>query len=145
MIKKFRKRPIIVEAVQYHRTEESFEEISKFTNNQVIRGRDNSIIIPTLEGEIEARPNDWIIKGIKGEFYPCRLDIFVATYEKITEEGDITCPHCKKEIQNKTRREERRRILSIIEKERAEGNIIDTKGINRVMRYLTDELTDGEE
>ncbi len=42
--------------------------------------------IRTLEGEFGAAPGDWIIKGVKGEFYPCKPDIFAATYEKVEEE-----------------------------------------------------------
>lgn len=41
------------------------------------------LVIPTLEGEMEAMPGDWVIKGVKGEFYPCKPDIFAATYEAI--------------------------------------------------------------
>jgi len=43
--------------------------------------RGNSVIIPTLEGEMTASPLDWIIKGVSGEIYPCKPDIFAATYE----------------------------------------------------------------
>ncbi len=39
--------------------------------------------IATIEGDMQAKPNDWIIEGIKGEFYPCKPDIFEATYEKV--------------------------------------------------------------
>jgi|JI9StandDraft_1071089.scaffolds.fasta_scaffold1156945_2 hypothetical protein len=41
------------------------------------------IYIPTLEGEMRADPGDWIIKGVQGEFYPCKPDIFEATYEPV--------------------------------------------------------------
>lgn len=41
------------------------------------------IYIPTLEGEMRADPGDWIIKGVQGEFYPCKSDIFEATYERV--------------------------------------------------------------
>lgn len=44
-----------------------------------------SIMIPTLEGTMEAIPGDWIIKGVNGEFYPCKPDIFEKTYEKVEE------------------------------------------------------------
>lgn len=44
-------------------------------------GRDETLLIQTLEGVMEARPGDWIIKGVAGEFYPCKPDIFEATYE----------------------------------------------------------------
>lgn len=48
-------------------------------------GNDGTLIIYTLEGEMLARPGDWIIKGIKGELYPCKADIFDATYEFVNE------------------------------------------------------------
>lgn len=44
---------------------------------------DNHILIPTLEGDMKALPGDYIIKGIQGEFYPCKPDIFEATYEEM--------------------------------------------------------------
>ncbi|MHA7900781.1 MAG: hypothetical protein ACX94B_13030 [Henriciella sp.] len=40
-----------------------------------------NLVIKTLEGEMDARPGDWIIRGVRGEFYPCKPDIFEATYE----------------------------------------------------------------
>jgi hypothetical protein len=40
-------------------------------------------LIQTLEGDMHANPGDWIIKGVKGEFYPCKPDIFAATYEAV--------------------------------------------------------------
>ena len=43
------------------------------------------ILIPTLEGDIRAEPGDWIIKGVNGEFYPCKPDIFEKTYESVFE------------------------------------------------------------
>jgi hypothetical protein len=45
--------------------------------------------IPTLEGTMTAQPGDWIIKGVKGELYPCKPDIFEATYEQVGEAPDI--------------------------------------------------------
>lgn len=46
-------------------------------------GRDETLLIPTLEGVMEAQPGDWIIKGVEGEFYPCKPSIFEATYEPV--------------------------------------------------------------
>lgn len=40
------------------------------------------ICVPTLEGSLTARPDDWIIRGVAGEFYPCKPDIFAATYDE---------------------------------------------------------------
>lgn len=78
----FRKKPVIITAVQFF--PESWEEAVAFTHNT---GRYNSehhyLIIPTLEGDMTAQPGDWIIRGIKGEFYPCKPDIFSQTYEPV--------------------------------------------------------------
>ena len=77
-----------VEAIQFTRL--NWEEIQQFTNNTahtlVIERRINgkcTCVIPTLEGEHIASENDYIIRGVKGEFYPCKPDVFELTYEKI--------------------------------------------------------------
>ena len=85
---KFRKKPVEIEAIQFTRL--NWEEIQQFTNNTahtlVIERRINgkcTCVIPTLEGEHIANENDYIIRGVKGEFYPCKPDVFELTYEKI--------------------------------------------------------------
>lgn len=89
--KKFRKKPVVIEAVQW--TENNIEEIEEFMGEKIVieselvgDSEQDNLIIPTLEGEHKAIPTDWIIKGIKNEFYPCKLDIFEATYEEVNEE-----------------------------------------------------------
>lgn len=82
----FRKKPVLVEAVQFLGTEQSGEEIEKWSNGAVIcfcvNKPDNYMLrVKTLEGTMFANPIDWIIKGVNGEFYPCRYDIFQKTYE----------------------------------------------------------------
>lgn len=77
---RYRKRPIVVEAVQLAvGNRESVAERCGGTNVNI--GGWWGISIPTLEGAHLARPGDWIIKGVLGEFYPCKPDIFAATYE----------------------------------------------------------------
>ena len=85
---KFRKKPVEIEAIQFTRL--NWEEIQQFTNNTAhtltIERRINgkcTCVIPTLEGEHIASENDYIIRGVKGEFYPCKPDVFELTYEKI--------------------------------------------------------------
>lgn len=82
----YRKKPIVVEAVQYLGYE-SLPEIAQFMKDEYLRVLfkpvSEQLIIPTLEGDHEANVGDWIIKGIKGEFYPCKPDIFEQTYEKV--------------------------------------------------------------
>lgn len=87
-MKKYRKKPIVVEAIQW--TGKNVEEIESFVGLKLkkvmslfVKGEISLLIIPTLEGEHEASIRDWIIKGIKGEFYPCKPDIFEATYEEV--------------------------------------------------------------
>ena len=82
MIKKFRKKPVIIEAVQW--TGENLSKIGEFTKNTV-KNHESVLIIPTLEGDMYASLNDYIIKGVNGEFYPCKPDIFDKTYEEVTE------------------------------------------------------------
>ncbi len=87
---KYRERPVVIDAVQWTGSnvdevigtffvEASFRRKDFNRDNGVIVG--GSIIVETLEGEMRADPGDWIIKGVKGEFYPCKPDIFASTYE----------------------------------------------------------------
>ncbi|HEL2244972.1 hypothetical protein ACYKKI_03760 [Streptococcus suis] len=81
---KFRKKPVVVEAVQWN--SKNYFDIIRLTGRRDIRFFDDgSCIIPTLEGDMIAKKGDYIIKGIKGEFYPCKPDIFNATYEVVSE------------------------------------------------------------
>jgi hypothetical protein len=76
----FRKKPVEIEAVQY--TGDNGQEICLFVG-EADRNEKNQFLIHTLEGTMAADPGDWIIKGVKGEFYPCKPDIFEATYEEV--------------------------------------------------------------
>lgn len=78
---KFRKKPVVIEALQY--TPETFNLVRQFVGNDTPLHRlgDDKIGIPTLEGVMYASPGDFIIKGVNGEFYPCKPDIFEETYE----------------------------------------------------------------
>ena len=81
----YRKKPVVIEARQM--TNFNQKEIAEWaTGAEIIPAsmclRPGSIRIPTLEGDHTAAPGDWIIKGVKGEFYPCKNDIFEMTYEK---------------------------------------------------------------
>ena len=93
---RFRKRPIIVEAFQYGVTPEvdlpawakdaiSRELVKPFTAEA---GSLRWAEIETLEGTMRANYGDWIIKGIKGEFYPCKPDVFMRLYEPV----EYVCP-----------------------------------------------------
>ncbi len=81
MIKQYRKKPVVIEAVQW--TGDNTDEIKNFIGNNFCYATINNIIIKTLEGEIEASKDDYIIKGVHGEFYPCKPDIFMITYDEV--------------------------------------------------------------
>lgn len=75
---KFRKKPVEIEAIRY--TGENGAAVGLFVG-YADRNDLNQFVISTLEGKMCASPGDWIIRGVAGEFYPCRADIFEATYE----------------------------------------------------------------
>jgi len=81
---KYRKKPVVIDAVQF--TDETKDQVFGFVRSSCQPDRDTEgkpvLHISTLEGEMTAVIGDWIIKGVKGEFYPCKPDIFEATYEK---------------------------------------------------------------
>lgn len=81
MIGKYRKKPVVIEALQFTG---NFDEIEEFVGGDADYKNDE-LIVATLEGPLRASRNDWIIKGVKGEFYPCKPDIFDATYERVEE------------------------------------------------------------
>ena len=79
MIKKYQKKPVKIEAIQL--TKDTEEAVFNFCEGTAFLFRDG-LIIPTLEGNMTAHYGDYIIKGIKGELYPCKPDIFEQTYEE---------------------------------------------------------------
>ena len=95
MIKKYMKKPIVVEAIQL--TETNHAEVIEFItvnpddyefgkpleSGELMGGNSKGIYISTLEGVMEAKIGDYIIKGVNGEFYPCKPDIFEKTYEVV--------------------------------------------------------------
>ena len=92
---KFRKIPVVIDAVQYKYNSingmisHNYDEIRQFINDNTLCvgiNPDGKLGIPTLEGTMYASPNDWIIKGVNGEFYPRKPDIFKKTYEPV--DGD---------------------------------------------------------
>jgi hypothetical protein len=78
---KYRKKPVVIDAIQF--TGSNAIEILHFTQGREVEEDflATEIVIKTLEGDMRASGGDWIIKGVKGEFYPCKPDIFAATYE----------------------------------------------------------------
>lgn len=78
---KFRKKPVVIEAMQWDGTIGGMMDVKEFTGGNSKMSGTGELSIYTLEGPLKASPKDWIIKGIKGEFYPCKPDIFEATYD----------------------------------------------------------------
>ena len=87
---RFRKKPVEVDAIQYQR-EENIMTVQDFFGDGdgrefIYLPEKNEYAIRTLEGDMVVSNGDWIILGVKGEYYPCKPDIFVATYEEIIQE-----------------------------------------------------------
>ena len=89
----YRKRPVVIEAVQLDESDpDQWSEVLAWLRGNhcpaYLPAEHDGVVfwIPTLEGDHGARPLDWIIKGIAGEFYPCKPDIFDRTYEIYDEE-----------------------------------------------------------
>lgn len=82
---KFRKKPIVIEAIQWDGTSQSLQAINTMGcwPHTIVTTNKNVLIIKTLEGDHEASVGDFIIKGVAGEFYPCKPDIFAKTYEEV--------------------------------------------------------------
>lgn len=93
----YRKKPVVIEAVRVEavvtegdgRYSASFDDLPQwlreaFLGEKIIVNA-NSLLIRTLEGEMEALVGDWIIKGVKGELYPCKPDVFRVTYDPAAE------------------------------------------------------------
>lgn len=87
---RYRKRPVVIEAVQWTGT--NADDVLGFTLGRAsvrdesyrrVGSNERVLVIETLEGDMRAEPGDWIICGVKGEFYPCKPDIFSATYESV--------------------------------------------------------------
>lgn len=87
---KFRKKPVVIEAVKWN-PDYKGNQIGGWPKTKAWKPAKKwyvsvitlSLFIPTLEGEMEGKPGDYVIKGVKDEFYPCKPDIFEATYESL--------------------------------------------------------------
>ncbi|MEV8029243.1 hypothetical protein [Cellulosimicrobium funkei] len=90
---RFRKKPVEIEAVQFNGSLNSAKAIAGWCGGRAdVDPKPSdpddvyvSIAIPTLEGVMIASRGDWIIRGVQGDFYPCKPDIFAATYEAVTD------------------------------------------------------------
>ena len=84
---KYQKKPVVITAIQFIDDAERITEISEFVGEGLSidysQPENPTLKIYTLEGVMTASIGDYIIKGVKGEFYPCKPDIFEQTYEKL--------------------------------------------------------------
>lgn len=94
-VQRYRKKPVVIEAIRFDG--ENADQIARWVDPmsaeyelpdgwRVVQGTEDAesgLMVPTLEGDLMAKPGDWIIKGVKGEFYPCKPDIFSATYDPV--------------------------------------------------------------
>lgn len=86
---KYRKKPVVIEAIQFQDNAEVITQLSDFIEDTIYVNYEDAsnpyLTIVTLEGNMKALVGDYIIKGVNGEFYPCKPDIFEKTYEEVTE------------------------------------------------------------
>jgi len=85
---KFRKRPVVIEAVRVSDALDPLKQpiwLADAIDAQHVIADGMTLTIVTLEGDMTAMSDDWIIQGVKGELYPCKPDIFAATYEAVSE------------------------------------------------------------
>lgn len=83
---KYRKKPVVIEAVLWTGGRECFGgTIRPFCDKAIWHYNHDTLAIETTEGIMTVQPGDWIIRGVKGEYYPCKPDIFDATYEKVED------------------------------------------------------------
>lgn len=88
--KQYRKKPVVIEAMQFEPFDgRNGREVSEWVGDAFVGSRSHKdgrffqLSIRTLEGTMTALPGDWLIKGVAGEVYPCKPDIFAATYEPV--------------------------------------------------------------
>jgi hypothetical protein len=88
----YRKKPVIVKAIQWDGTEilaSAISSIDEFAGMlDFTSGKFGGFYIDTLEGRMKVSEGDYIIQGVKGEFYPCKPDIFELTYELAKQQGN---------------------------------------------------------
>ena len=82
MMRRYVKKPIVIEAIQW--TGENYAEISSFCSLCFLI-KETDLKVNTLEGVMNASIGDYIIKGVQGEFYPCKPEIFEMTYDEVTD------------------------------------------------------------
>jgi hypothetical protein len=94
---KYRKKPVIIEAIKYVGGTAFDEEIPKWLRDasldKTLYWENNNLYIKTLEGDHHVSDGDYVIRGVQGELYPCKPDIFEQTYERVTTDEDSEMPY----------------------------------------------------
>ena len=80
---KAKKKPVTIDAIYYNGN--NVDKVLEFCEGNAVKNEDGTLTIHTLEGEVSAIVTDYIIKGVNGEFYPCKEDIFEKTYDIVEE------------------------------------------------------------
>lgn len=113
-VRKYRKKPVVIEAMQF--TDETKDRCFNFVTCNTVAGFDSlspdanpTLVIQTLEGEMTASIGDFIIKGVQGEFYPCKPDIFEQTYEEFQTGKDEN----RRDLENKRVKEKTKTIYDL--------------------------------
>ena len=94
---KFRKKPVVIDAITFNELVQHGRDSGanivngmpwsfQYKGHAITHENDRCYLIPTLEGTHNFTPEDMLITGVKGEIYPCKLDIFAATYEEVRDE-----------------------------------------------------------
>jgi len=142
---RFRKKPVVIEAVQFHMPMERPKKPGPDRRVAGVEWRDfgSSQMHPcvvTLEGRLHVSDGDWIITGIKGEFYPCKPDIFEATYESVADAPRSRFTNDEVAFLNHLKTQEEfaghtpnvHRLLAMLEGKAVEPTVADgTKGMER--------------
>ena len=86
-MQKFVKKPVVIEACQFDGA--NITEVENFVGKKlptvISSNEDTQLVVSTLEGDMKISKRDWVIKGVNGEFYPCKLDVFNISYERVNE------------------------------------------------------------
>jgi hypothetical protein len=89
-VAKYRKKPVVIEAIQFNGLDDYLkickwidESENTLSPSELVEFRTPIMLVNTLEGTMAANPGDYIIKGLYGEFYPCKPDIFEKSYEAV--------------------------------------------------------------
>ena len=85
MVRKYKTKPCVIEAIQW--TGDNEMEILKWSEGMTEWNKKDGLYIDTLEGRMRANIGDYIIRGLKGEYYPCKPDVFSKKYEEVMEDG----------------------------------------------------------